>query len=180
MVETLTSQIIFFLLALMTVGSAVLVVSLKNIMRAAFALLFSLAGVAGLYAMMSADFLAAAQVLIYVGGILVLILFGVMLTQRIYGVDIFAPAGQVIPGAAVSLSVAASLLIAIWRMDPTTLGLRPSPGPLPPAPTTGTIGTLLLTTYVLPFETASVLLLVALVGAAVLARKEVRTDQANR
>jgi len=166
--ESIVSHIIFYFFAALTVGSAVLVVSLKNIMRAAFALLFSLSGVAGIFALLGADFLAAAQVLIYVGGILILILFGVMLTQRIYGVQAFGPAGQVIPGALVSIAVTAALLAAIWR--------RPLPivGAPPAAPTTSGIGALLLTQYMLPFEVASVLLLVALIGAAVLARKEVR------
>lgn len=171
MVESVVSQIIFYILAALTVGSAILVVSLKNIMRAAFALLFSLSGVAGLYALLGADFLAAAQVLIYVGGILILILFGVMLTQRIYGVQVFGPAGQIVPGALVSIAVVISLLAVIWRAP---IFRVPPPPAATAAPTTSSIGELLLTRFILPFEVTSVLLLAALIGAAVLARKEVR------
>jgi NADH-quinone oxidoreductase subunit J len=76
-------EIIFYLFAIITVVPAVIVVTTKNIIYAAFALMFTLFGVAGLYVFLSADFLAAVQVLIYVGGILVLILFGVMLTRGI-------------------------------------------------------------------------------------------------
>ncbi len=100
--------------------------------------------------------------------ILILILFGVMLTQRIYMAQVFAGKGQVIPGAAVSLGLAICLIVSIWSQH------LPSPGNLSNLPTTGTIGRLLLTKYVLPFEVASVLLLVALIGAAYLARKEVK------
>jgi len=168
MKEPIISAILFYFFAFLTLGSAFLVVYLSNIMRAALSLLFSLIGVAALYALMAADFLATAQVLIYVGGILILILFGVMLTQRIYMAQAFAGKGQVIPGAAISLGLALCLIVSIWSQH------FPSPGHLGDFPTTGRIGRLLLTRYILPFEVASVLLLVALIGAAFLARKEVK------
>jgi len=168
MKEPIISTILFYFFALLTLGSAFLVVYLSSIMRAALSLLFSLIGVAALYALMAADFLAAAQLLIYVGGILILILFGVMLTQRIYTVQVFAGKSQVIPGAVVSLGLALCLIVSIWSQHFS------SQGHLENLPTTGRIGQLLLTRYVLPFEVASVLLLVALIGAAYLARKEVK------
>ncbi len=78
------STIVFYVFALVTVGSGAMVVFANQLIHAAFALLFTFFGVAGLYIFLGADFLAGAQVLIYVGGILILLLFGVMLTNRIY------------------------------------------------------------------------------------------------
>src|SRR5919106_413459 len=87
----------FYLFALMTVISAVVVVLSKNILRAVFALLFTLFGVAGLFLFLHADFLAATQVLIYVGGVLVLLLFGIMLTQKVVEADIRTGKIQFLP-----------------------------------------------------------------------------------
>ena len=137
-------------------------------MRAAFSLLFTLLGVAGLYAMLGADFLAVAQILIYVGGILIIIIFGVMLTRRIYGVDVFAPAHQLLPSAIGSLLLLFILLMGIWGYKWKAFIFQQ------PDPTTTQIGRLLLTKYLLPFEIASILLLAALLGAAFLTRREVR------
>ena len=78
--------LIFYAFALITVVSAGVVVFSKNLVRAVFSLLFTFFGVAGLYVFLHADFVAAVQVLVYIGGTLVLLLFGVMLTQRIKGV----------------------------------------------------------------------------------------------
>ena len=77
------ADIVFWVFAILTVGSAAVVVSARSLIYSAFALLFTFFGVAGLYVLLGADFLAAAQLLVYVGGILVLLLFGVMLTHRI-------------------------------------------------------------------------------------------------
>src|SRR5512145_3384261 len=97
------ADLIFFLLAFLTVGSAVLVAVLPNIIYAAVALLFSFAGVAGLYVLLSADFLAATQVLVYVGGILVLILFAVFLSNRISSVNLSSPMRFRWPAAVICL-----------------------------------------------------------------------------
>src|SRR5512138_3238062 len=80
-------EIIFYFFALVTVGSAAVVVFSRNIIYSAFSLLFTFFGVAGLYVLLSADFLAVTQLLIYVGGILVLLLFGVTLTTKLVSVD---------------------------------------------------------------------------------------------
>jgi NADH-quinone oxidoreductase subunit J len=81
-------KIIFYAVALLTIGSAVVVAFSRNIIYSAFALLGTFAGVAGLYVFLGADFVAAVQLLIYVGGILIVILFAVMLTHRISDVEI--------------------------------------------------------------------------------------------
>ena len=113
--ETLAPQIIFWVFAVLMLGSAVIVVHGKNLVRSAFALLATFFSVAVFYVMLGADFLAGAQVLIYVGGILTLILFGVMLTNRIYNLNLETATFQVVPGAMVSLAVFVLLTTVITR-----------------------------------------------------------------
>jgi len=166
--ETLAPQIIFWVFAVLMLGSAVIVVHGKNLVRSAFALLATFFSVAVFYVMLGADFLAGAQVLIYVGGILTLILFGVMLTNRIYNLNLETATFQVVPGAMVSLAVFVLLTTVITRTPWSQASI------IEDGPTTARIGRSLMTEYVLPFEIASVLLLVALLGAAMLVRR--RTD----
>ena len=155
---------VFWVFAVVTVGSAAVVVLSRTLIYSAFALLFTFFGVAGLYVLLGADFLAATQLLIYVGGILVLLLFGVMLTHKIYDLDLRTETTQLASG----LIVAAGLFVIL-----TATGLRTQWMSVPrtPAPTTAEIGRLFLGQYLLPFEAASVLLLVALVGAATIVRR---------
>lgn len=162
------ADVVFYLLAALTVGSAVLVATLPNVIYSAVALLFTFAGVAGLYVCVSADFLAATQVLVYVGGILVLILFAVFLSNRISDVKISNPARFRGPAAVICLGLFGVLsLAAVTAKFP----VRPDRAY---APTTAEIGELLMTRYLLPFEVASVLLLAALVGAALLSRPDAK------
>jgi NADH-quinone oxidoreductase subunit J len=157
------NQIIFGFFALLTVLSALVVVFHKRVIYSAFALLFTFLGVAALYLYLAADFLAAAQVLIYVGGILTLIIFGVFLTAKITSLDIPQQTHQryvaLVPVAFVAGGLALVAFTTTWRG-----------GSLPVEPTTGALGELLLTRYLVPFELASVLLLAALIGAMRLAR----------
>lgn len=157
---------IFYLFAGMTLGSALIVVGSQNILRSAFALLFTFFGVAGLYVFLGADFLAATQLLIYVGGILVLILFAVMLTQRIGIISITNPSHSLATGFLATVGLLLLLLAVVFR---TSWPMKEVTGPLP---TTAGVGKLLLSDFLLPFEVVSVLLVAALVGAALLARKE--------
>jgi NADH-quinone oxidoreductase subunit J len=166
--EQLGVQIIFYVTAAFVIASAMLVVSGKNLVHSAFALLATFFGVAVFYLILGADFLAGAQVLIYVGGILVLLLFGVMLTHRIYDMNLKTEAFQVGPGAVVSVLVFMSLVATIYRTPWRRMGV------VMEGPTAEHIGRLFLTDYILPFEAASVLLLVALIGAAMIVRR--RTD----
>src|SRR4249920_2009681 len=92
---------IFFFFAVITLASASIVVFSRNIIYSAFSLLFTFFGVAGMYVLLNADFIAVAQVLIYVGGILVLLLFGVMLTNKIVSVDMKTGMVQTVPAAIV-------------------------------------------------------------------------------
>ena len=111
------SDIIFYIFAFITVGSGAVVVFSKRIVYSAFALLFTFFGVAGLYILLSADFLAATQVIIYVGGILVLLLFGVMMTHRVYDVQIRQQRINFLPGMLVVIFVFAMLLTVIFNKD---------------------------------------------------------------
>lgn len=159
------AEITFFVLAILTVAAALVVVFGKNIVHAALSLVLTFAGVAGLYILLDAEFLAAVQVLLYVGGITILILFAIMLTSRIAGGGVRILNEQV----GVSLVVVGGLLLLILF----TLQKLPFSGSAPPpVPTIPSIGRLLITTYLLPFEVASILLLAALIGAIILARKE--------
>lgn len=163
--KTLLIQIIFYMFAAMTIISAAVVVFARNLIRSAFALLFTFFGVAGLYAFLGADFLAATQMVIYVGGILVLLLFGVMLTHKLYDLNLRSETYQFFPAllvaAGVFILLATVLLRARWHDS-----MQSSP-----VPTTEAIGRLLMNDYILPFEFASILLLIALIGAAKIVRR---------
>lgn len=159
--------IIFYVFAAMTLFSACFVVFSRNIVRSAFALLFAFFGVAGIYVFLMADFIAVTQLLIYVGGILVLILFGVMLTSKQINVDVKTGTIQTLPAVIIVAAIAGTIIGIYWS---TTWPTAPQ---LQEVDKTGPqIGELLLTQYLLPFEVASVILLVAMIGAAMIARRE--------
>lgn len=163
------SEAVFLCLAVVTVASGWCVVSLKNIIHSAFALLVSFFGVAGLLAHLGADFLAATQVLIYIGGVMILLLFAIMLSEKVYNEAFFIRA-KALPAilvlGALQLILVMVVLDAPWNEPP---------GPAAALePTTETLGRLLLNEYLLPFEVISTLLLAALIGAVVLIRKEAR------
>jgi len=163
---------IFYGFALLTIASALAVVTVRNIVHAAFALMVTLFGVAGLYVFLQADFLAATQVIVYVGGILVLILFGVMMTSGRLEMRIHIERGQLLLGGGISLALL-MLLLTVIANTPKWENLADDGTAF--EPTTKRIGELILNEkFLLPFEVASVLLLVALIGAALISRKEVR------
>lgn len=161
-------DLVFYLFAVIIVASAALVAFSRNIVYSAFALLFTFFGVAGIYVLLSADFLAAVQVLIYVGGILVLIIFAVMLTRHISEVELSNQSLRPVQGALVLVGIAAILLGVVFKTE-WSLAAR-----LEYHPTTAAIGDALLQKYLLPFEIVSLLLLAALMGAAVIVRREVK------
>jgi NADH-quinone oxidoreductase subunit J len=162
------STAVFYLIAIITVGSAAVVAFSPNIIYSAFSLLGTFAGVAGLYVFLGADFVAGVQVLIYVGGILVLILFAVMLTHRITDVEITNRAAGRIPG----LLIVAVFLVLLVQSIRETPWVRVKE--VAHQPTTARIGDLFLENYLLPFELASLVLLAAMIGAVVLSRKEIK------
>jgi len=159
-------NIVFYALAALTLSSAAIMVFSRNVIYSAVGLLFTFVGVAGFYVLLAADFVAVVQILIYVGGILVLLLFGVMLSQRITSIEMSTGTMQLLP----ALLVVAGVLVILVRMIYTTDWNEITPSEY--IPTTEPIGTLLMTKFLIPFEIASVLLLAALIGAAFMARKE--------
>jgi NADH-quinone oxidoreductase subunit J len=162
------STAVFYLIAAITLGSAMMVAFSRNIIYSAFSLLGTFAGVAGIYVFLGADFVAAVQLLIYVGGILVLILFAVMLTHRITDVKITNRTAGRIP-ALIIIGILIFLLVQTIRDTPWAKAKN-----IVHAPTTARIGDLFLDAYLLPFELASLVLLAALIGAVVISRKEIR------
>lgn len=162
-------EIIFYFFACVTILSAGVVVFSRNIVYSAFALLFTFFGVAGIYVLLNADFLAITQLLIYVGGILVLLLFGVMLTTNTVSVDIKTKSLNTLPAVSVVAALAGLLAGMIWTSD---WFMSKNMSELAAQTTSKEIGSALITTHLLPFEVASVVLLVAIVGAAMMARRE--------
>ncbi|MFC1477479.1 NADH-quinone oxidoreductase subunit J [candidate division KSB1 bacterium] len=166
------SDIIFLLFAALSVGSAGIVVFAKRITYAAFALMLSLLSIAALYVFLSADFLAAVQLILYVGGILILLLFGVLLTHKITSVKITTKSGQRILGTATAGALFAILVELIRRGNWRLL----TEEDMYYLPKTAEIGEKLMTDYLLPFEVASILLLVALIGAMFIVRAESKSE----
>jgi NADH-quinone oxidoreductase subunit J len=159
---------IFYIISLITVGSAAAVAFSRNLLYSAFALLGVFAGVVGLYIMLSADFVAIVQLVIYIGGVLILILFAVMLTTKIGEVKIsnraMAPIAAFICIGALGGFVGKMYWSTLWTTSQTETF----------APTTQAIGNKLLGEYLLPFEIISLLLVLVMVGAVVLGRREVK------
>jgi NADH-quinone oxidoreductase subunit J len=196
---------LFWLLAGLTGASAILVVVTQNIVRAAVWLLFTLVGTCGIYFLLGADFVGATQLIVYVGGTLVLVVFGVMLTAQGPFVSMKAGAGEW------ALATVVGFLFFGVLATTTALTVWPTQTPLPvdPAqslstqqlgqaflgitdatpkammtglPATGAVGVPALrreqVAYLLPFEIVSVHLLVVLIGAAYLARAKRRREVA--
>jgi NADH:ubiquinone oxidoreductase subunit 6 (subunit J) len=158
---------LFLLLAGVMLGSALLVVTQRDIIRCGIAMIASFAALAGIYVMLGAPLVAAAQVLVYIGAIAVLILFAVMLTQAKN-----APARLVFQTQAIPAAVAAIVLAVIVALSVTAtswgdVGTRV-------ATATDALARLLFNDYILPFEVVSVLLLAAVIGSVYLAKREDR------
>ena len=158
--------IAFYGTAIAMVVGAVGMVLNRDMIRSAMLLVLVLSGVAAMYVLLSADFLAVAQLLVYVGAIMILMLFAIMLTPNQLDLPGGSPQAQRVSAALTSLAVGA-LTVGMVVAHPWNLRASPLN-----EETAATIGNLLLTTYVLPFWIASVLLTVGLVGAIVIAREE--------
>jgi len=160
-------SIVFWILSFVILVCGFLVVSLKNIFHCALCLVLCLTAVAGIYILLGAEFLAAAQVLIYVGAVSVLMIFAVMLTSNLASHKIVQTNQNTMTAffACLVFALGAVVLIGgtkVWRYATDVL----------PAENVLTIGKLLMTEFMLPFEVVSVLLLAAIIGAIVLAREE--------
>jgi NADH-quinone oxidoreductase subunit J len=163
-------QAIFLLLSLVALGSALLVVTTANMVHAALWLVVTLGSVAGIYLVLAAEFVAWVQVLIYVGAVVVLLLFALMLTRAPMGRQDDLNLRRAVPAGVVATLVGALLAVTVVAgfhdvrvdLDAAVVG------------SAETTGNTVFTMWVLPFELLSVLLLAALVGAIVLSR--LRTD----
>jgi NADH-quinone oxidoreductase subunit J len=164
------STIIFYLLAALTLACGILSVSTRQIFRAAIYLLFSLIGIAGIYFWLDYQFIAAVQIVVYVGGIVVLIIFSIFLTQQ---------AGEKLPKQRVGRKIFSALAVfcafALTMLQIYQHTFIESGNEAVPA-TVANIGTRMLSVkeegYALPFEVVSMLLLAAMIGCIVIAMKE--------
>ncbi len=163
-------EVAFWVLAVGSVLASLGVVLLKDVFRSALLLVVVFLAVAGLFVMLSAEFLAVVQVLIYAGAISILVIFAIMLTRDVQQGNLpnrLQPAAVLLP-ALLLVALVSTFLRTEWRLLPTTL---------PPsveqvfADTPTWLGDLLLREFVLPFEVASVLLLAAVIGALALVRE---------
>ena len=163
----MAEAILFYLVAAVVAASALGCVLSFNIVRMATFLFATLGAVAVLYFLMSANFLGALQLIVYAGGTLIVIIFGVLLTSQSPWVKFAPKKAEIIAGGIVCASLFGGLTLAVVRQDWAT----------PRTAETFTVlkfGQELLTTYLVPFELASVLLLAVMIGAAYLARAEKR------
>ncbi|MCG0277216.1 MAG: NADH-quinone oxidoreductase subunit J [Thermanaeromonas sp.] len=167
--STLT-LVAFWILFVLVVASALAVVLLRNIVHSALYLVLSFVGVAGIYILLEAEFLAAVQILVYVGAVSVLLIFGVMLTRRgnIRQSNLFNAFS--LAAGVVSLALCVLIILALAR-TPASLPLGSWP-----VDTVGALAEAFLGPFVVPFEVAAILLLVGIVGAILIAR-EVKEDK---
>jgi NADH-quinone oxidoreductase subunit J len=148
----------------------------KNVLYAAFLLIITFLSVAAIYVFVHADFIAVTQIMVYVGGILVLMIFGVMLTNKISGQAVTTETHNILSGIFIGLSFFSLLLYMIFLADFSTVqwiqeSVREHPVPI--SSTISLIGVKLMSDFVLPFEITAILLLIALIGAAFIAKKPI-------
>jgi NADH-quinone oxidoreductase subunit J len=161
-------EVVFLLLGLVAVGSGLLVVTSRNLVHAALWLVVSLGALAGCFLVLTAEFVAWVQVLIYVGAVVVLLLFGLMLTHAPIGESDDLTSGNRYAAAAVAGATAGVLLtVVVGAFREAYIEFQDDAGSATAA------GTAIFRHWVLPFEALSVLLLAALVGAIVLSRTEI-------
>jgi len=156
----------FWSLAVVLVGSALAVVLSKNLFHSVLWLALALTGTAGVFLLLDAEFLAAVQLLLYAGGIVTIVVFAIVVTERLVGERITQTSRRITAGAVISLALIALIVNAITRQPLATVR-EPLPSDL-----TRTIGESILTRFVLPFELLGVLMLAAMLGAVYFARPE--------
>ena len=176
-------QVLFYVMSFIVVGSAFFVAATKNLVRSIFMFFITLFALAGLYVLALADFVAITQVVIYVGGILVLILFAFMLsgkeTLTVLQQNTRLVTLSKLPAVILALLFFGVMVYTILKIDANNFGwikqsIATKNTIAPNDLVTDNIGINLMTRYLLPFEAISILLMVALVGAAHLSRKEVK------
>jgi len=163
------SDLLFYALAALSMVSGAGVAFSRSIIYSALSLLGTLLGIGALFVFLSADYVAISQLLIYIGGVLVLILFAVMLTSKIGDRSHTNPSVGIFPGIALAVTLVGVLGYVVtkspWIVKPDAPQINQ---------TARTIGDVFLREYLLPFEVASLVLLATLIGAVVIARKEIK------
>ena len=167
---TFADILFYFLAATVLVFGAVVTFS-RNIVHAGFALLGTFAGVAGMYGLLTANFLAAVQILVYVGGVLVVILFAIMLTRNIQEAQLSNPTRKLLLAGIFGLVIACLLLIIAVRFPTPAKNITADHS------TVAQIGDALLGKFLIPFEILSLLLLATMIGAVMMVRKEIRPKE---
>jgi NAD(P)H-quinone oxidoreductase subunit 6 len=160
-------DVVFLICSALTLGCGFIVVYSRNIVHSGFSLLGTFAGVAGLYFLAGANFIAAAQILVYVGGVLIVILFAIMLTRGIGTAYPSNPSRGTVPASLLGLVFAGGLIYIALRF-PWKLAAQPATASV------SQLGDALLGKFLIPFEFLSLLLMAAMVGAVMLVRKEIK------
>ena len=158
-------DIIFFVLAEILIGSGLAVVTMRDIIRCGLAMIVCFGALAGIYVVAGAPLVAAAQVLVYIGAISVLVLFAIMLTQTKAAPSRLVFQTQAVPAAVAAVVIAVLIALTVGATDWGALGQRVHTA-------TSEMARVLFADYVLPFEIVSVLLLAAVVGGIFLAKRE--------
>lgn len=156
-------DILFFFFAGLAVVSALTILLTKNVLYAACGLVVTFLSVAAIYVLAGAEFIAITQIMIYVGGIVVLLIFGVMLTNKLKGKSLVTSSHNPVIGVVVALVLFGGLLYAFSRIDFNGVAVLPSGNNI------STLGVGLMTNYILPFEVAAIVLLLGLIGASTIA-----------
>ena len=156
----------FWAIAIVLVGSALAVVLSKNLFHSVLWLALALTGTAGVFLLLEAEFIAAVQVLLYAGGVVTVVVFAIVVTEKLVGTKLSHTSRGVVRGALVASAflVLVGSRVMSWQLPTGAAPVMGDP--------TKTIGSLLLTRFVLPFELLAVVLLVALLGASYFARPE--------
>lgn len=158
------NEVVFYILAAIIVICGLLVVSLRNIVHSALFMVLAFIGVAGIYVMLGADFLASVQILIYAGAIAIFMVFGIMLTQRgnMQQTNLFSKQAGLV--GVVSLGLFGLIVFLTGKTDWIKSTESVNQNTIP------TIADAMMNTYVLPFEVAALLLTVAMIGAIIIAK----------
>ena len=164
---SLWQEVLFWALAVAMTLAAIRVVTARNVVHAALYLVGTLLGAAALYVLLFAEFVAWVQVLVYVGAVVVLMLFGLMLTRAPIGAANFDNDQRLLAALCAGAVFLVTSVIVVRAFDGREVSFARATGT-----TTRSIGEVIFSAYVLPFEVVSVLLLAALVGAVVIARRE--------
>jgi len=160
------ADLAFWVLAVVLAGSALAVVLSKNLFHAVLWLALALTGTAGIFLLLNAEFLAAVQLLLYAGGIITVVVFAIVVTERLIGEKLSQTSRGVVSGGLAAAGLFAVIVSTLMRRELPATPL-PQPGDI-----TRQLGEQVLTTFVLPFELLALLMLAALLGAIYFARPE--------